>query len=322
MRVLTFLLLLHCSFAQAEKVLLIESYHAEYPWDASYVKGIEEVLTSTAQLHRFQMDTKRLPKERFESKADEALSYYYSLQPDVVVLGDDNALNYMLPRLYKEHISIVFLGVNSNPRYLLYQYRGEAKITGVLELPLYIKSLGDLSFIHPERYFKVRVMFDSGVTSKIAAKHIQRQYEMIKDNLGIETEILLLSTRSEWEAAIMGAEADGVAFIIIGLYHTLIDEGGESVPSDLVLQWTNEHSTIPLFSFWDFSVGAGKTSGGVVLFGESQGKQAGTLINRILAGERADQIPITIGEQGRAIYSTIEMQRWGLKPPSHWLPID
>ena len=70
-------------------------------------------------------------------------------------------------------------------------------------------------------------MFDSGVTSKIAAKHIQRQYEMIKDNLGIETEILLLSTRSEWEAAIMGAEADGVAFIIIGLYHTLIDEGGE-----------------------------------------------------------------------------------------------
>ena len=109
---------------------------------------------------------------------------------------------------------------------------------------------------------------------------------------------------------------------IIGLYHTLIDEGGESVPSDLVLQWTNEHSTIPLFSFWDFSVGAGKTSGGVVLFGESQGKQAGTLINRILAGERADQIPITIGEQGRAIYSTTEMQRWGLKPPSHWLPID
>ncbi|MER2498661.1 hypothetical protein ABS858_21515 [Vibrio neptunius] len=322
MRVLTLWLLLYCGFSQAEKVLLIESYHAEYPWDASYVKGIESVLTDSAQLYRFQMDTKRLPAKEFESRADEALSYYYSLQPDVVILGDDNALNYMLPRLYKEPISIVFLGINANPRYLLFQYRGQAKVTGVLELPLYVKNLGDLSLIYPERYFKVRVMFDSGVTSKIAAKYIQRQYEMIKENLGIETEILLLSTRNEWERAIVGAKADNVAMIIIGLYHTLIDDGGESVPSEQMLQWTNEHATTPLFAFWDFSVGTGKASGGVVLFGESQGKQAGTMVNRIIAGEIADQIPIAIGEQGRAIYSPTEMERWGLKPPSHWQPID
>lgn len=87
MRVLTLWLLLYCGFSQAEKVLLIESYHAEYPWDASYVKGIESVLTDSAQLYRFQMDTKRLPAKEFESRADEALSYYYSLQPDVVILG-------------------------------------------------------------------------------------------------------------------------------------------------------------------------------------------------------------------------------------------
>lgn len=187
---------------------------------------------------------------------------------------------------------------------------------------MYVKNLGDLSLIYPERYFKVRVMFDSGVTSKIAAKYIQRQYEMIKENLGIETEILLLSTRNEWERAIVGAKADNVAMIIIGLYHTLIDDGGESVPSEQMLQWTNEHATTPLFAFWDFAVGTGKASGGVVLFGESQGKQAGTMVNRIIAGEIADQIPIAIGEQGRAIYSPTEMERWGLKPPSHWQPID
>ncbi|USD34356.1 MULTISPECIES: ABC transporter substrate-binding protein [Vibrio] len=322
MRGLVLCLLFYASVSQAEKVLLIESYHAEYPWDVSYVKGIEEALTQSAVLYRFQMDTKRLPKEEFEARADQALSYYYSLQPDVVILGDDNALSYMLPRLYKESIPIVFLGVNANPRYLLYQYRGSAKVTGVLELPLYIKTLGDLSVIYPERYFKVRVMFDSGITSKIAAKYIERQHDMIKDNLGIETEILLLSTQHEWESAIKSAAADNVSIIIIGLYHTLKDEHGESVPSEQILQWTNENSTIPLFAFWDFAVGEGKASGGVVLFGESQGKQAANLVNKILDGESADQIPIIIGEQGRAIYSATEMQRWGLAPPSHWQAID
>ena len=45
------------------------------------------------QLHSFQMDTKRIPVEQFETKANEAFEYYNELKPSVVILGDDNALN-------------------------------------------------------------------------------------------------------------------------------------------------------------------------------------------------------------------------------------
>ncbi|MBU2899180.1 hypothetical protein KO511_21085 [Vibrio hepatarius] len=313
-----FFLLLGVSSAQAEKVLLIESYHAEYPWDVSYIKGITDTMSSSAELLSFQMDTKRVPVEQFESKANEAFEYYQQIKPSIVVLGDDNALKYMLPKLYQEPISIVFLGINSNPRSLLRKYKGQAKVTGVLELPLFVKNIRDLSQMLPEKKHKFRVMFDSGVTSQEAAKHIKKQYILIEKSLRVEAEILLIGTQEDWQENVINAEDDGVSVIIVGLYHTLVDEGGNSMPASEVLRWTNENSKIPLFAFWDFAVGEGKASGGVVLFGESQGKQAAGLVNEILAGKDANNLPIAIGEQGRAIYSEKELQRWGLTPPVHW----
>ncbi|MFY2507411.1 ABC transporter substrate-binding protein [Vibrio pectenicida] len=318
MRALMFLLLLAVSSVKAEKVLLIESYHAEYPWDVSYIKGIKDTMSSSAELHSFQMDTKRVPVEQFEAKANEAFEYYQQIKPSIVVLGDDNALKYMLPKLYQEPISIVFLGINSNPRSLLKKYKGQAKVTGVLELPLFVKNIRDLSQMLPKKKHKFRVMFDSGVTSQEAAKHIKKQYVLIEKNLKVEAEILLIGTQEEWQEKVTSAKDDGVSVIIVGLYHTLVDKGGNSVPASEVLSWTNENSQTPLFAFWDFAVGEGKASGGVVLFGESQGKQAAGLVNEILAGKDANNLPVAIGEQGRAIYSEKELQRWGLTPPAHW----
>ncbi|WP_341665149.1 ABC transporter substrate binding protein [Vibrio sp.] len=318
MRALMLCLLLITGSVQAEKVLLIESYHAEYPWDVSYIKGIKDTMSSSAQLHTFQMDTKRVPVDQFETKANEAFEYYEEVKPRVVILGDDNALKYMLPKLYQEPISIVFLGINSNPRALLRKYKGQAQVTGVLELPLFVKNIRDLSQMLPKKKHKFRVMFDSGVTSQEAAKHIKKQYELIERNLKFEAEILLIGTKEEWQKMVNSAQDDGVSVIIVGLYHTLVDKDGNSVPAPEILAWTNENSKIPLFAFWDFAVGEGKASGGVVLFGESQGKQVAGLVNDILAGKDANNLPIAIGEQGRAIYSEKEIQRWGLTPPSHW----
>ncbi|GLT18752.1 hypothetical protein GCM10007938_25330 [Vibrio zhanjiangensis] len=318
MRVLIMCLLLVTGSVQAAKVLLIESYHAEYPWDMSYVKGLKETISSSTELLTFQMDTKRVPSEHYETKAQEAFDYYQKVKPDIVILGDDNALKFMLPKLYQEPISIVFLGINSNPRALLAKYKGKAKVTGVLELPLFVKNIRDLTQMLPKKKHKFRVMFDSGVTSQEAAKHIKRQYELIEKNLKVEAEIALIGTKEEWQTMVNNAEKEGVSVIIVGLYHTLVDQDGKSVPASEILSWTNENSTVPLFAFWDFAVGEGKASGGVVLFGESQGKQAAGLVNEILAGKDANNLPIAIGEQGRAIYSEKEMQRWGLTPPPHW----
>jgi len=316
------LLVLCSSQAMAAKVLLIESYHSEFAWDQSYIRGLSETLQSDIELITFQMDTKRIPPSEYDKMAELAFLKYLEVKPEVVVLGDDNALKYLWPKIYDDPISVVFLGINANPRQVLRNYQGQAQITGVLERPLFVKTLGELKRFIPSEDMKVRVMFDSGVTSEIAREYIQRQYQLIKNNLGVEVEIVSVSTESEWHGYIERAPEEGFSVVIVGLYQTLVDSKGESVPADNIIKWTNQQSTLPVFAFWDFAVAQDKAAGGVVLFGESQGIAAGSLVNKIVSGESAKTIPIQIGNQGKAIYSKGAMEKWGLTPPSHWQSID
>lgn len=314
--------LIFSSQALATKVLLIESYHSGYPWDESYVEGITETLSPTIEFKSFQMDTKRLPVEEFERRAEQAFAEYKDFKPDIVMLGDDNAFSYMLPKLYDEPISIVFLGINANPRSLLKQYRGKANVTGVLERPLFVKSLGELRSVFATKDFKVLILFDSGVTSEIAKSYIDNQYTLIRKNLGIDVEIKALATKHSWREQVMSAKEQGFTVIIVGLYQTLVDENGSNVPAEEVIEWTSQHSPLPIFAFWDFAVGVGKAAGGVVLFGHSHGVEAANMVNRLAESDSRVVIPIATGDQGKAIYSKTELSRWGLAMPSHWQELD
>ncbi|KYN24022.1 hypothetical protein AUQ44_19755 [Vibrio cidicii] len=312
------LILLFSISSRAEQVLVIESYHEQYEWDKSYLQGLRSEVADKADIVTFEMNTKRLPREQYPLMAEKAFATYQQLQPKIVVLGDDNALNYMLPKLYNEPISLIFLGININPRKLLATYHGKAQVTGVLELPLFVKNIGEIKRIIGKRNLKVWILFDSGVTSEIAASYIDSQYQLMKKSLAVDVKIHLIGDFQAWQRTVDSAQSEGVDAIIVGLYQTLTDvTTGRNTPSEEVLTWTNQHTRVPLYGFWDFSVGKGKTSGGVVLFGDAQGKQAGQIINQILLGTPASAIPIQIGNQGRALFSESEMKRWGLQAPSH-----
>ncbi|QXC56045.1 hypothetical protein KSS82_02035 [Vibrio mimicus] len=321
MRGIVFVLLwLGSHAAFAENILVIESYHEGYAWDASYIRGLKQVIGDKHSLTFFEMDTKRIPEREYEEAALRAFAVYQKLKPDLVVLGDDNALYYMLPKLFHEPIPIVFLGINSNPRQLLDQYYAEAQVTGILEQPLFVKNMAEIGRLLPIQKRKVLVLFDSGNTSKIALEYMHSQDSLIKENLGIDVEIRVIKSEQEWHHAVENAPEEGFGAIAVGLYQTLVNIDGLNVPPEHILSWTNQNSTLPLFGFWDFSIGKGKAAGGVVLFGQEQGQMAAEIVLRILDhGEKAKYIPIQINRQGRGIYQPDEFARWGLKPPKDWL---
>lgn len=302
--------------ALAEKVLVIESYHQQNEWDQSYLTALKHALTPRHQLENFEMNTKRIPASQYSLMAEKAFAAYQQAKPDVVVLGDDNALAYMLPKLYHEPISIVFLGVNDNPRKLITRYQGQAKVTGILERPLFVKTMGEIGRMLQEDKRKVLVLFDSGNTAKIALEYMKTQVSMIENNLGITTEIFSITTDKEWYEQINTADKRGFGAIVVGLFQTLMDDAGNHVDGDKIMAWTNQHTPVPLFGFWDFSIGKGKAAGGVVLAGSDQGQMAADIVVRILEqNEDASQIPIQIGQRGRSIYHAAEMSRWGLSIP-------
>jgi ABC-type uncharacterized transport system substrate-binding protein len=106
----------HPAAAQAgKKILFINSYHEGYPWSDGEEKGARAALTGSGVELRFhRMDTKRHQEEAFRVKAGQkAREEIDAWKPDLVIVADDPAVEYVLKRHYKNaKVPFVFCGVN------------------------------------------------------------------------------------------------------------------------------------------------------------------------------------------------------------------
>jgi len=303
------LLLALNAFAEDQTILLIESYQADYSWDVSYKKGIQDVLGSAYRLETVQMDTKRLPPEEHQSKADEAWAAYQRLNPSLVFLGDDAALKFLGPRFAETTTPVVYLGINANPRN--YLPKGAKNITGVLERPLYVRSILELKQILPLK--KVLVLFDTDRTSEVILSEVfEGKSEFTTAQ--VRGDIRLVKGWGEWQQQVLNAKGQYDA-LLVGLYQTIVDSEGHHLPDSEVLAWTSANAPIPLFGFWDFSVGAEKTIGGLVLSGEEHGRLAAEMALAIFAGKQPAHLPPETTRSGELLFSRKQLEKYQLTLP-------
>ncbi|MDX1450981.1 MAG: ABC transporter substrate binding protein [Oleiphilaceae bacterium] len=292
-------------------ILIIESYHKEYPWDQSYLEGLREQLDDDYRLSTFEMDTKRLPKSAYQAQADKAWQVFIEQKPDLVILGDDNALKYLGKKINETKTPTVFLGINGNPRDI--GLPDMPYVTGVLERPLFKRNIIELNKIMNGKLKRLLVLFDSGNTSRAAVDEAFKGQKTLRIQ-GTTATLELVATREQWQEIIRNAPQHYDA-VIVGLYHTLVDASGQHVPANEILEWTSQHSQTPTFAFWDFAVGKGKTAGGLVLFGKIQGLEAAKIVKRVMAGEDISKIRPVTAKNGRYYFSKSELDRWGLTLP-------
>jgi ABC-type uncharacterized transport system substrate-binding protein len=297
--------------AAAPSILIIESYEASSPWDRSYLDGLRSDLGDQFQLTTFEMDTKRLPVSAHPQQAEKAWQSYLQSKPQLVILGDDNALKYLGPRLLDSGVPVVYLGINNNPED--YVPTGH-NLTGILERPLFefcLHTIGQIVQPAPKRAL---LLFDNGTTSRAAvAEAFKNKPSQLIGNILVD--LKLIGDWDEWQRTVKTAQQQGYDAIVVGLYHTLVDKQGKNVPADQVLQWTSVNSPLPPFTFWDFSVGSDKTIGGFVLNGQEQGKAAAGVVRKILAGTAPGEIPPTVGKNGKFVFSRHQLQKWHLTLP-------
>ncbi len=293
-------------------VLFIESYHSDYKWDREMSRGLEAVLGDKVELYNFQMDTKRLPVSEYSKRADLAWQYYLEVNPDIVILGDDNALSLLAESFLATDTPVVYMGINSNPR----RYAPLGKnITGVLERPLYkrtVKYLKELLFIGKG---KVLVLLDESTTSRAFKTAIFNGEEGLEIS-GIKTDVEFISSLENWKRSVLDAHKNNYKAIVIGLYHRIFEDG-KYVDSEKILEWTSANSPVPVFAFWEMSVGKGKAAGGMVTNGEVQGIAAGKIVRDILNGTPVKSIRPVIPKQGRFIFSRAELDRWKIRLPRY-----
>ncbi len=298
-------------------VLIIESYHAEYPWDISYKEGLREVLGDAVEFVSFEMDTKRLPAADHPEMAEKAWQRYRQVSPRLVILGDDNAVRLLADRFRTTDTPVVFLGLNRNPRD--YGLARASNITGVLERPLLRRSIvmvDDILSANGRQTRKILVLFDSGTTSQVILDE-EFHGRLRADIRGIEVHLRLIGKKEEWTQTVSAAADNGFDAIVVGLYHTLTDEDGHHADPEALIRWTAANAPAPPFGFWDFSVGADMTIGGLVLFGRIQGQMAGQIAARILSGESPEHIRPVTAEKGRLYFSRAQLEKWRMSlPPS------
>ncbi|WP_303844317.1 ABC transporter substrate-binding protein [Aeromonas sobria] len=298
----------------AAHILVISSYHPEFLWDKSYNKGLLDGLDGEHQISHFYMDTKRYQREEFDDIAQRAIAFYLKSKPDLVVLGDDNAINYLANEIAALGTPVVFLGMNENPR--LKGFVGHPKITGVLERPLLKRNISEISQLMGG-LDKALVLFDS---SNVALTAIEDEFKT-QTQLRVGQTLInsqLMGDYSLWQEAVLNAKKNGYQAIFLGLYHTLVDAQGQHVSEQTVLAWTSANSPLPLFCFWEFSVGKGMAIGGLVLDGNDQGHQAAALINSILAGTLPRTLSPRAALRGEYVFSKSELARWQLTVPDKW----
>lgn len=304
--------LLTFSFCQASTILIIQSYHKEYPWDAGYLTAIEQILQKNHKLLTFEMDTKRLPKSEYQKKADEAWEYFLKVNPDLVILGDDNAAKFLGHKIERTKKPLVFLGINGSSRN--YFKFNNNNVSGILERPLLNRSIKVLSQIIGRKESKVLILLDNGTTSELIKKHLDT-YQLDS----AETVVENIGEWKNWQHTVFKAKEKGFDGAIIGLYHTIKDNGVH-VPNEQVIEWTSKNSPIPLFAFWSFAVGKDKAIGGHVLDGYEHGLEAAYIAKHYLDNGEFKNIGSKKGSRGSYIFSSSELQRWNLKIPKQIRP--
>ncbi|MEH6471127.1 MAG: hypothetical protein V7752_07745 [Halopseudomonas sp.] len=313
--VLMWLLLLSQYALAQPKILVVHSWH-DILWDRLWQKGLDEKLAARFELVRFDLDALRLTKPQLQQRVEQAWAKYHALTPELVILGDDVALRELGPRLANEDIPLVYLGINHNPRKYLSKTNGP-KITGIIERPLYERAIRQITTLFPEPTKRVLFLNDSQPGEEAVTDLLR----VFGGNASVTIQgmtIDLKVTRSweQWQQEVLAAAENGYSVILFDSRYLIRDASERYVePEAGVVRWMNQHSPVPIFSFYEDSIGPGLAIGGWVISGYDMGLKAGDMSLELLSTRPKKEMFPLFYDKARYIFSKVELDRWHIALP-------
>lgn len=292
-----------------KKVVILHSYQHDYEWTRLQHSGILSELESRPgggiQIKTEYLDTKRSWNGEREQRAAEYLgSIYRDYAPDLVIVTDNDALTFV-----DRHgaavfgdVPVVFSGINDFDEAMLAGRRDRR--TGVAEYVDFDRTLAALRHLFP-RVKEIRVLADDSTTG------IQTRADFIK---AIERSNFPLSVSSFSAADFAGVLAEARlldAAVAVVLLSYARDPARTDRPVAEIVTALTAATAGPVFSCWDFNFGFGIV-GGALTSGFAQGREAGRIALRILAGESAASIPVSRLRQPDLTFDWRALKRFGI----------
>jgi two-component system, cell cycle sensor histidine kinase and response regulator CckA len=302
------LVLAQPSHADGEKktVLYLNSYHNGYQWSDGLLEGIRSVLNTSRYKVDLQVEYMDAKKFNYASIADNLRALYRAKFKnevfDIIIISDNDALNFVNQNrneLFKG-IPVVFCGVND----LQESDIAGGNITGVVEVYDFIATLDVAKKLHPKKDHLV-VLIDNST----AGRAIRRQAEKLleENDTGLKVDFWIQLSLEEAQKRV--SRLPDNTFLFIAPYYQTIN--GRFYTSEEVSEAIYSHSSVPIYTAWEFMVGYGAV-GGKVLSGVEHGKKAGAMALQILGGAKADDIPIVREPGGIYMFDYKVMKKLGI----------
>ncbi|MBP7829960.1 MAG: PAS domain S-box protein [Kiritimatiellae bacterium] len=293
---------------QGKEVLVLHSYHYGMRWATAISDGIQSVFDSPeGKWHVLQfefMDAKRISSpEYFEELARLFSMKFRTNEFSAVIASDDDALRFLLQ--YRARLfgptPVVFCGVNYFRPEML---EGQADITGVVESYDLEATLDAALQLHPGTR-QVYVINDQSSTGKANNKRVE---EIMPKYAGrVSFRFTGPASMAELLDEIRGLPEKTVVLLMTFNQDRL----GQVFRYRDAAQLVCSATPLPVYGVWAFYLGDGIV-GGMLTRGETHGRAAAEMTLRILAGERAEGIPVIQRCPNQYMFDHAQMQRFGI----------
>ncbi len=298
------------------RVLLISAYHPGFQTFFQQVDGIRSVINgNNISLDIEFMDTKRFYSDTHLNQFYQYLASKLNQLPsyDVIIVADDNALNFALN--HKDELfpntPIVFLGINNLT--LAQTASSETLITGVVENTSIPETLGVAMRLQPIADTVVAIVDDttSGqadlATYYTAAEQIPELTFNDLDTTNMSFE--------ELQAAIRNLP-DNTILLLLSLY---TDNSGQRINFQQGVDLLIETSSLPIYHPYEHGIGSGLVGGKVVSHFQ-QGRTAGSMALSILRGVSPSDIDSLYDSPNVFLYDMSVIEAYDL--PAYQLPVN
>ena len=292
---------------EVKEVFVVFSYHPEFSWVISENEGLDEVFSDKkVTIEKFYMDTKRKTSQDWKKKiSEDAIAKIEATNPDILIVFDDNACEWVAKHFANTDLPVVFAGMNNEPS----DYGFPAKnIAGVVERIPFHDIISFLKQLKPDVQ-KVAFISDESPTSK----GIKDLLSNMKLQVNV-TEFFTTNDFNQWKSKILDWQ-DQVDAIGVITFNTLTDpETEESLFPGKVIEWTIANNKLPDFASFEFGVKYGLLCGATSP-ANIQSKTAAEIALKILDGANPEDLKIINPPNVTRLINTKRAQQLEIKIP-------
>lgn len=290
------------------EVLIITSQDEHLFWENNVLDRLSSLLTENqANMHyqceslgQYNSDDSYLKKQ-----AELWNMKYKNTHFDLIITLDDEALNFVgnyYSSDFLKSVPVVYGGVNEISKLSNYPFN---TFTGVTEFTN-VKSMIDEILLISPRTSKINILLDNSITSK----HIEYQFkDWIPYYINSVSFNFIKGDSINDICSELNKGGDCGPIIVMGNYRDSYDKTYLN-PQDIVT-YLKEYTTSPVFTMNEAYMGSGVT-GGLVVPAKSHGELIYEIANRILNGERPEDIPSVYDSSNVFMFDAQELHAYSV----------